>query len=238
MEFTVNVALVRDILRGERQQALADIAAGGLVAALAHSQQRHDLRIAAAGDVGTLACRSGCSWCCHFTVDVRAVEVFRIVDYVQHAWSPPQQAALVKQIQDNAARLQGLDAEQRATFNLRCPFLAENRCGIYAVRPQTCRNYHATDESGCRQSFEEPENLDIDPAFAPEVYQAGTAHVDAFCGAMRELGYDADVYELNAALSAALAQPQARTRLAERRRPFTDLAGQPVVAEFDLLDDD
>jgi Fe-S-cluster containining protein len=238
VEFTLNIALVRDILRGERRQALADIAVGGAVAALADSQQRHDARIGAAADVQTLACRAGCSWCCHFTVDVRAVEVFSILDYVQRAWTPAQQAALIEQIEENAARLQGLDAEQRATLNLRCPFLGEDRCEIYEVRPQTCRNYHATDASGCRKSFEEPTNLEIDPEFAPEVYQAGAAHVEAFCGALRELGYDADAYELNAALEAALAQPQARARLEQHSRPFAALTGVPVGEEFDQLDAD
>jgi Fe-S-cluster containining protein len=238
MEFTLNVALVRGILRGERRQALADIAAGGVVAALADSQRRHDARIAAAADLGTLACRPGCSWCCHFSVDVRAAEVFRILDYVQQTWTPSRRATLIEQLKDNATRLHGLGAEQRATLNLRCPFLGDDRCGIYEVRPQTCRNYHATDAAGCRQSCEEPENLEIDPEFAPEVYQAGTAHVEAFCAALRQAGYDADVYELNVALVTALAEPQARARLEQRGRPFAALAGEPVAAEFDQLDDD
>jgi hypothetical protein len=29
-------------------------------------------------DAHTLACKNGCFWCCYFTVDVRAVEVFSI----------------------------------------------------------------------------------------------------------------------------------------------------------------
>jgi Fe-S-cluster containining protein len=70
------------------------------------------------------------------------------------------------------------------------PILNEGRCTVYAARPQSCRNYHATDVAGCRQSYEEPENLDIDPDFAPGVYQAGGAHVEAVSTAMREAGYD------------------------------------------------
>jgi hypothetical protein len=59
---------------------------------------------------------------------------------------------------------------------------------------QSCRNYHATNVAGCRQSYEEPENLDIDSDFAPGVYQAGGAHVEAVSTAMCDAGYDANFF--------------------------------------------
>src|SRR6201999_2159288 len=93
-----------------------------------------------------------------------------------------------------------------------CPFLYEEKCTVYDARPQSCRNYHATSVAGCRQSYEQPENLDIDPEFAPGVYQAGSAHVEAVSNAMRGAGYDVDAYELNCALDAALSEPGARER--------------------------
>ena len=113
-----------------------------------------------------------------------------------------------------------------------CIFLAAGRCTIYPVRPQTCRNYHATDAAGCRQSFEEPENLDIDPEFAPLVYQAGGAHVDAFSRAMQHAGYDVAAYELNIALEAAIEQPQSRERFEARLAPFDGISGEEVPTEF------
>jgi hypothetical protein len=61
----------------------------------------------------------------------------------------------------------------------------------------------------CRQSYEEPDNLDIDPDFAPGVYQAGGAHVEAVSTAMRDAGYDVNAYELNCALDAALSRGRA-----------------------------
>jgi Fe-S-cluster containining protein len=118
---------------------------------------------------------------------------------------------------------------------LKCPFLNEGRCTIYATRPQSCRNYHATNVAGCQQSYEEPCNLDIDPDFAPGVYQAGQAHVEAFSTGMSEAAYDANAYELNSALDAALSEPGARERFESRLKPFTNLAGEQVPAEFDDL---
>src|SRR5882724_9720912 len=76
MEFTLDVPFIRDILKQEHARARDEIRDLGVLRALESSQQRHDARIAAAPDVGTLACRASCTWCCYFTVDVRAAEVF------------------------------------------------------------------------------------------------------------------------------------------------------------------
>jgi Fe-S-cluster containining protein len=116
--------------------------------------------------------------------------------------------------------------------NVKCPFLAAGRCTIYEARPQTCRNYHATDVAGCRASYEHPENTAIDPEFAPLVYQSGGAHVDAFCSALERRGYDVRAYELSSALAAAMAQPDSRLRFEAQQPPFPTLAGSEVPPEF------
>jgi Fe-S-cluster containining protein len=236
MEFSLDVPFIRDILTRERELALDDIRSLGVTRALENSQQRHDARIAAAPDVGTLACGAGCSWCCYFTVDVRAVEVFRILDFVEQSFTPEEKARVYAEVRANRALLEKLDEDERVTRNLKCPFLSAGRCTIYAARPQSCRNYHATNVAGCQQSYEEPDNLDIDPDFAPYVYQAGGAHVEAFSTAMSEAGYDTNAYELNGALDAALADPAARARFESRLPPFTRLPGEEVPPEFDDLD--
>jgi Fe-S-cluster containining protein len=235
MEFTLNFPLIRDILEQERARARDEIRNLGVLRALEGSQRRHDARIAAAPDVGTLACRAGCTWCCYFTVDVRAAEVFRILDFVEQSFTPEEKARVYAEVRVNSAALRNLGEGERVTRNVKCPLLNEGRCTAYAARPQSCRNYHATNVAGCRQSYEEPENLDIDPDFAPGVYQAGGAHVEAVSAAMREAGYDVNAYELNCALDAALSDPRARERFESRLKPFVGLSGEEVPAEFDDL---
>lgn len=235
MEFAIDVAYVREILQSEYSRARTEIQASGARGALASSQLRHDARIASAPDVGTLDCRAGCSWCCHFSVDVRAVEVFSILDWVEGTFTEDQKARVYAEARANAALLENLNEIERMTRNVKCPFLSEGRCTIYSVRPQTCRNYHATQVAGCQQSYEDPQNLDIDPDFAPGVYQAGGAHVEAFSKAMREAGYDVNAYELNGALVAALTAPAARDRFDSRLAPFVHLEGEDAPDEFDDL---
>jgi Fe-S-cluster containining protein len=236
MEIQIDEGFVRAVLAEERELARAELATQGVLRALEHSQRRHDARLASAPDASTLDCRAGCAWCCHFSVDVRAVEVFAILDFVERTFTAEEKARVRAEVQTNSAALAGLDEMERMTRNVRCPFLQAGRCTIYPVRPQTCRNYHATDVAGCRQSFDDPEDLDIDPDFAPGVYQAGGAHVEAFSNAMRDAGYDVSAYELNAAFEAALSDPDARTRFDSRLPPFTRLSGEAVPEEFaDLI---
>lgn len=236
MEISLDLAYIRRILAQEVEQARNEIQNLGVVRAFENSQHRHDERIASAPDVGTLACRSGCTWCCHFSVDVRAVEVFGIVDFVEQTFTPEDKARVYAEIRANSAALGNLDEFERMRRNVKCPFLSQGRCTIYPVRPQTCRNYHATSAVGCQQSYEDPNNLDIDPEFAPLVYQAGGAHVDAITTAMREAGYDTNVYEMNSAIETALSEPGARGRFESKQAPFISATGDEVPLEFDDLD--
>lgn len=237
MEISLDAAFVRDILAEEYERARGDIQTEGVVRAFENSQLRHDSRIAAAPDVGTLACRAGCTWCCHFSVDVRAIEVFSILDFVERTFTVEEKTRVYAEVRANSTALNNLGEIERMKRNVKCPFLSGGRCTIYAARPQTCRNYHATNVTGCQQSYEDPDNLDIDPDFAPWVYQAGGAHVDAFSTAMRDAGYDVRAYELNCAIDAALSEPGARERFDAKLSPFTQLSGEDVPAQFDDLDE-
>jgi len=238
VEFTIDLAAVRKILQEEQWVARQDIAAFGPAKAYAQSVPRHDERIASAADVDSLACKQGCSWCCHFSVDVRAVEAMAIAEYVEREFSLRDKLQLKAELTTNARILARFDDVQRARHNIKCPFLNEGSCRIYPVRPQTCRNYHATDAAGCRKAFEEPDNDDIAPEYAPLVYQSGGAHVDAFSAAMSEAGYDIAAYEMNAALLQVLNDPRAVQERFMTHRSAFDIQGTEVPMEFIDLDDE
>jgi len=233
MEFEIDSALVDGIITDEMHHARADLAALGPVEALTRSQLRHDARLDAAADAPTLACKAGCFWCCYFTVEVRAVEVMRILDFMQNDMPQEHRERIAAEIRTNSAALALLDEDARLRHNMKCPFLHLGRCSIYPVRPQTCRNYHATNAAGCERAYREPDNDEIDPEFAPLVYQSGGAHVDAFSSALQEAGYDVAAYELNAALAVALTDPSAaRTRFEAKLAAFPTVESIDVVPEF------
>ena len=233
MEFDLDEKLVNGIIADEMSQTRADLASSGPLVALERSQSRHEARLATAADAPTLACKAGCFWCCYFSVDVRPVEVLRILEYLEHELAAADRERITTEIVTNNAVLAALDDDARVRSNTKCPFLYLGRCSIYSVRPQTCRNYHATNAAGCQKAFDEPDNDDIDPEFAPLVYQSGHAHVDAFSLVLREAGYDVDAYELNMAMAAALADPSGtQQRFDARQAAFPTLEGGDVPSEF------
>lgn len=234
MEIQIDFPTVRGIIAEEHELAAAQIHESGPVAAVVLSQARHDQRLAAAADAGTLACKAGCFWCCYFSVDVRPVEVFRILQFMEQQLTAEDRARIQQQIATNEQLLADVDRDTRVRLNVRCPFLNEGRCSIYAARPQTCRNYHATNVIGCQRSYEHPEDLEIDPEFAPLTYQVGIAHVDGFAKAMEAAGYDHRAYEMNAALAHALNAPvTARQHFELKQPPFGEVEGEPVPLEFE-----
>lgn len=240
MEFTIDLQRVRALIREERQAlSRASLQAGDLFASHQATLARHDARLAAADDAASLACRAGCHWCCHFSVDVRPLEALHIARHVQQQFSAEELQALQQVLTANAAVLATLDDEQRMHHNAPCPFLHGGQCRIYAVRPHTCRNYHATDATGCEQSWREPDNDDIAPDYAPLVYQIGSAQVETYQQVLSAQGYDVAVYELNAAVLEALQDSQAvAERLFAHQPALRQSEGFDVPGEWqDLLDE-
>lgn len=232
MEFLIDFALVRKLASHEYDRATSEIDSHGILQAFRNSLQRHDSQLAAASDIGTLACKQGCSWCCHFSVDVRPIETFNIVHFINEHFSAEAVQQLRTKLVANSNTLGRLDEQQRMTHNIKCAFLINERCSIYAARPQTCRNYHATDSGGCKLSYEQPDNMDIAPEFAPITFQTGASQVDAFAKAMRDEGFVTDVYELNSAILEALDNTETSwQRFINKESPF-GISGDDVPLEF------
>ena len=232
MEFTIDFELVRKLAKREYRLASAEIATLGIAKAFAYALQRHDAQLAIASDHDTLACKQGCSWCCHFSIDIRAVEAFNIVAYMRANFDSDRIAQIRSELISNHQTLSTLDDEQRMRLNIKCPFLLDTRCSIYPTRPQTCRNYHATDATGCKQSYEQPDNMDIAPEFAPITFQIGAAQVDAFAQAMQDAGYSTDVYELNNAVLEVLDHPDGTWQCFINKLPPFSSSGNDVPLEF------
>ncbi|MDE2429202.1 MAG: YkgJ family cysteine cluster protein, partial [Burkholderiales bacterium] len=92
-----------------------------------------------------LACRAGCSHCCHASVEIFSPEAFAIVRTLKTL--PADRLSAIRQ------RLleYGLDNIDDPAWTKRpaCPFLDDHRCSIYAVRPVACRQAHSLDVKAC-----------------------------------------------------------------------------------------
>jgi Fe-S-cluster containining protein len=160
----------------------------------------------------TIACARGCGFCCSFRVAVRADEVFLLVDHLRATREAEAVDRIRQRVVDVAARFSRMTAERRMRTNAACALLEDGACSVYDVRPHTCRAHHAVDVEGCRLSVEDPERSDILSGSIPAVEVVCSGHGDGLVDALEELGLDVEVYEMNAALAAALTDEAPRRR--------------------------
>ncbi len=77
---------------------------------------------------GLVACKNGCSYCCHMEVGLYTVEAELIANEI---------GVPLQKLQDTP------EYRQNGWIDMKrpCPFLVENSCSIYEVRPMVCRTH-------------------------------------------------------------------------------------------------
>lgn len=107
--------------------------------------------------VGPPSCKKGCTACCDQLIPVSIPEAFMIHDLVS-AMSESQQNEVLSRIVDAEETLEALGIDAHSLENsgdqsvrqllaqyhrsgVRCPFLENEMCSIYASRPTSCREY-------------------------------------------------------------------------------------------------
>jgi hypothetical protein len=107
--------------------------------------------------VGELACRAGCGHCCHQVVGATAPEALAIYEHLRTTRTPDELAQVVTRIREAEERSRGLTSEERTSPELPCPFLEEERCTVYEVRPLACRGKTSLDAAACERTLRDPE---------------------------------------------------------------------------------
>lgn len=166
------------------------------------------------------ACKPGCAYCCYYKVEVRAAEMFLIKDYLLTNYGESRIKKVLADAKSNAALIKTLTHDQHLTTNIKCPFLIENKCSVYLVRPFKCRNFHATNVDGCESSFNDPSDLTIKSGFIESVAMFGNAHSQGFEGAVKNAGLDSRAYDLNTALLEVFEEPSALKRYKRGKKTF------------------
>ncbi|RYY76707.1 MAG: YkgJ family cysteine cluster protein [Gammaproteobacteria bacterium] len=215
--------IFNDAALSEYTTALKELGAQKTVqGALKKSFTRYENLIAKSTEESTIkpACKAGCAYCCHYKVEVMAHEIFLIKDHLQQNWTATQIKSLLKDAEENAKIIKTLTQEQHLVTNIKCPFLIENQCSIYSVRPFKCRNFHATDANACEKSFNDPENLDIESNFVESIAMFGNAHSQGFEAAVKNTGLDARAYDFTTALLEVFAEPNALKRFSRGKKTF------------------
>ncbi|MCX5865258.1 MAG: YkgJ family cysteine cluster protein [Deltaproteobacteria bacterium] len=108
-------------------------------------------------DTFAFVCRKGCATCCTRSVTMTSLEGEWIVNFLDEAGRRSELAAHAFQPATNresqcttnafvAAHLRGESVEEAENWDMRpCPFLKEESCSIYPVRPFGCRLFASQD---------------------------------------------------------------------------------------------
>jgi len=153
-----------------------------------------------------LPCKLGCSYCCYIPVDMLAPlppEVFRIATFLGDESEVPL-AEVKARLKEANLLTRSMTDEERGTTRVRCPFLAQDRCLIYPVRPMGCRAHYSLDAEACRKNyFDKGEMIPVprDPELLYKSLQTGMRL------GLEEIGLQSASSALTGALLIALEEP-------------------------------
>jgi Fe-S-cluster containining protein len=170
-----------------------------------------------------VACKEGCSWCCHQTVRVTAPEAFLIARFISSLADLGLRTIIEDALRKLDMQTRGLTPKARAILRTPCAFLKEDRCTIYAIRPLACAEFTSFNVNDCKKGYRvgfKPKSVIHEKARMVAYY----AVRDGLILGLRESlpGVDNADLELTAAVVDALDSPQSARDWLEGKGVFTN----------------
>lgn len=161
-----------------------------------------------------IACKKGCSPCCHTWVSVSAPEALYIAKIVMR-----QGNAALERVRSAHEQTKHYDFDARDLHPHACALLVDDACSIYEARPKVCRFAASADAGVCARAYHNIEKIDIP---MPMMHLIGRGmYATTMAAGLRHAGLPHHAYEFNGALLRAL-----ETERAEQRW----LAGEDIFA--------
>lgn len=161
-----------------------------------------------------LACKKGCSYCCHNFVSATAPQVFRIGRFIKETHKDDLAPALEKIF---AAEDETRNVDRSRRFNERqpCAFLLDGVCSVYDQRPTACRGMASIDVSACEKR--------VDGIPVPPAHNLLKGLVDfGLFAALKACGLSHASYELNHAVRIVLEELDTEQRWLNGEDVFAD----------------
>jgi Putative zinc- or iron-chelating domain len=167
-----------------------------------------------------VACRKGCSHCCHIWVSVTAPEALFVAKVVRRRGVP-----LIARVRAAHLATAAYDFETRDQHPHPCPLLAEDICSIYDSRPSACRFAASADAAICARAYRDLSGENIP---TPVVHMLGRSVYAVAVGiALKHATLPYHAYEFNAALARALEKDDAEQAWLGGEDIFADVMREP-----------
>ncbi len=153
-------------------------------------------------------CTKGCATCCSVRVVATAPEVFLVARYLQatDAQLRSQGLDIRQRLADADEMTRNCSEEERVALRQRCPYIHKGACVIYPVRPLACRSHISYSQKACVDAAAGH----VDEVPFSDVHMSVRSLVqNAMQSALRCASFPWATYELNHALSIALAHEDA-----------------------------
>lgn len=125
-----------------------------------------DSALSLAKNIIGIQCDSNCPYCCYVRVEAFVPELFIIKNYIDKKLTKPSSDNIYSRISDLAKTGKTHDEKYWTSNNIACPFLENNNCIIYDVRPLLCKQNNSTNKNQCKYSFQN-NNDDSVPSWLP-----------------------------------------------------------------------
>jgi len=167
-----------------------------------------------------IACKKGCSHCCHTWVSVSAPEALYVAKIVQSRGD-----VAIEKVRSAHASTKEYDFETRAEHPHPCPLLDDDVCSIYDSRPKVCRLAASADAEICARTYHNITNENVP---TPMMHLVGrSAYAMVMAVGLRHAGLSHAAYEFNGALARALETDQAEQRWLAGKDIFADVHRDP-----------
>jgi Fe-S-cluster containining protein len=155
-----------------------------------------------------VACRAGCSFCCHLRVEVLAHEAIALFRFLKTQIPEEQARAIAAKVVANADRVATMTPEQHAAARIQCAFLLNGRCSAYRARPLPCAGFHSLNVSECEHAYDDAAaDLASRIPMVGEIKEMEVGTAIGIRQALRALKLDDQPMELHTALAALLREP-------------------------------
>ncbi len=151
-----------------------------------------------------IACRSGCSFCCHLRVTVAPPEAIALFRYLRSQIPASLAQEIEERVLANADRIARMSEEQHLSTNVQCAFLVDGACSAYRARPMACALHHSLDVDACEHLYENPADFSVGIRKLKVIEDTMTATDAGMRQALAGLGLSDESMELHTAVAAVL----------------------------------